>query len=128
MNAVSLPVWVWLFPATFALHILEEGLAGETFGRWIGHVVGRQLGQRPFFAANGVLLLAMMLFIRITQGLADQAWLAAMLGALVTANGLGHLTGTIIVRIYSPGLYTCSGSRSFRAFRPTSHELRVSPS
>jgi len=35
--------WLRLFPASYALHITEEGLAGERFYRWIGRVTGRQI-------------------------------------------------------------------------------------
>jgi hypothetical protein len=27
--------WLWLFPITYAIHIAEEGLAGERFHHWI---------------------------------------------------------------------------------------------
>ena len=28
--------WIWLFPATYVLHLLEESLAGERFYSWTG--------------------------------------------------------------------------------------------
>jgi hypothetical protein len=33
-------------------------------------------------------------------------WLLAALGSIVTANGIGHLVGTLMIRVYSPGLVT----------------------
>jgi hypothetical protein len=40
--------WLWLFPASYAVHIAEEGLAGERFYHWIHRVVGREIGARHF--------------------------------------------------------------------------------
>jgi hypothetical protein len=40
--------WLWLFPTSYALHIAEEGLAGERFYRWIGRVTGREVS--PVFS------------------------------------------------------------------------------
>ena len=40
--------WLWLFPASYALHIAEEGLAGQRFCRWIGRVTGREVSPGVF--------------------------------------------------------------------------------
>jgi len=106
MNPATIPLWAWLFPVTYALHILEEAHAGEGLGRWIGHVIGRQLGSRDFYLANGLLWLAMVAAISLFRTGRPVIWLLAALGSIVTVNGIGHLVGTIMVRIYSPGLVT----------------------
>jgi hypothetical protein len=36
--------WLWLFPTSYAVHICEEGLAGEHLYRWIHRVIGREMG------------------------------------------------------------------------------------
>jgi hypothetical protein len=106
MSAATIPSWAWLFPVTYALHILEEAHAGVGFGRWIGHVVGRQLGLRQFYLANGLLWAAMVAAIGFLRTGSPAIWLLTALGAIVTLNGLGHLIGTLVIRLYSPGLVT----------------------
>ncbi len=44
--------WLWLFPASYAIHIDEKGLAGERFYRWIGRVTGREIGPGIFADVN----------------------------------------------------------------------------
>jgi hypothetical protein len=98
--------WLWLFPATYIVHILEEALAGERFHRWIGRVLHRALTLRAFLALNAVLLAAMVAAtIAIRAGRAF--WLLPCLGAITAINGIGHAAGTALTRRYSPG--TVSG-------------------
>jgi len=106
MSAATMPSWAWLFPVTYVLHVLEEAHAGESFGRWIGHVIGRQLGLREFYLVNGLLWLAMVAAIRLFRTGPPAVWLLAALGSIVTVNGIGHLVGTLMIRVYSPGLVT----------------------
>jgi Protein of unknown function with HXXEE motif len=106
MNIATIPSWAWLFPVTYALHIFEEAHAGEGFGRWIRHVVGRQLGLGQFYLANGILWLAMVAAVSFFRTGPPAIWLLAALGAIVTVNGIGHLIGTLVIRLYSPGLVT----------------------
>jgi hypothetical protein len=44
--------WLWLFPASYAVHIAEEGPAGERFYRWISRVTGRQISPGVFAGVN----------------------------------------------------------------------------
>jgi hypothetical protein len=54
-GAVPSGRWQWLFPASYAVHIAEEGLAGERFYRWIHRVVGREIGPHAFPCAESCL-------------------------------------------------------------------------
>ena len=95
---------MWLFPAAYAVHILEEALGGEGFGRWIGHVIHREIGPKKFLIGNAVLWLAMVAAVGLLGQGSHAIWLAAALGAVFTVNGAGHLVGTVVTRTYSPGL------------------------
>ena len=49
--------WLWLFPATYAVHIAEEGLAGQRFYRWIQRIplvraLGVQISGSSFLVVN----------------------------------------------------------------------------
>jgi hypothetical protein len=99
--------WLWLFPASYAVHIAEEGLAGERFYRWIGRVTGRELSPGAFVGWNLGFAAAMVVAVRQTLVREDAAWLVPALGTVTAANGIGHLAGSLVTRSYSPG--TVSG-------------------
>ena len=99
--------WLWLFPAIYAIHIAEEGLAGERFYRWIGRVTGREISPGVFAGANLAYEAAMVAAVRQALAREDAAWLVPALGTITAVNGVGHLAGSVVTRSYSPG--TVSG-------------------
>ena len=99
---------LWLFPAVFAVHIVEEGLAGEGFGRWIRRVSGREIDLGTFFGVNLAFEVAMVALVRQARR-GRAAWVAPALGLIGTANGLGHLAGSALTRSYSPGVVSGAG-------------------
>jgi hypothetical protein len=87
------------------VHVLEEGLAGERFYRWIGHTSGRVLDPASFWLVNGVLWALMVIVSVGVRKRVDLGWIiATVLGTVVVVNGVGHAVGTVMVRSYSPGL------------------------
>lgn len=99
--------WLWLFPASYAIHIAEEGLAGERFYRWIRRVVGREVGPGAFVALNLAYGAGMVAAVRRARTRQDAAWVVPALGTVTAVNGAGHLVGSVATRSYSPG--TVSG-------------------
>ena len=99
--------WLWLFPLSYALHIAEEGLAGERFYRWIGRVTGREVSPGVFAGMNLAYEAAMVVVVRRALAREDAAWVVPALGTITAANGIGHLAGSVATRSYSPG--TVSG-------------------
>jgi Protein of unknown function with HXXEE motif len=95
--------WLWLFPMTYTVHIAEEGLAGERFYRWIHRVVGRELSGRVFITLNLLYLSAMAAAVQRAR-MRRSEWIVPALGLITTANGFGHLVGSLATRSYSPGL------------------------
>jgi Protein of unknown function with HXXEE motif len=96
--------WLWLFPATYAVHIAGEGLAGERFYHWIHRVVGRELDGRRFWALNGVFGAAMMAAVLRARTDPRSGWLVPVLGTITTLNGVGHAAGSAVTQSYSPGV------------------------
>jgi hypothetical protein len=96
--------WLWLFPASYAIHIAEEGLAGERFYRWIRRVSGREVSPGVFTGANLAFEAAMITAVRRLRVREDVAWLVPALGTITAVNGIGHLAGSVATRSYSPGL------------------------
>jgi len=102
----NLQGWLWLFPASYAVHVLEEGLAGERFHRWIRHATGRTLNPGAFWAVNGVLWAMMVGAVLAARNHGALDWIVTALGTLVAVNGAGHIVGTLFTGTYSPGLFT----------------------
>jgi hypothetical protein len=95
--------WLWLFPASYAIHIAEEGLAGERFYRWIGRLTGREISGRAFTVGNLALEAGMAAAVRAAAAREEAAWVVPMLGTITAMNGTGHLVGSVVTRSYSPG-------------------------
>lgn len=95
--------WVWLFPATYVLHIVEEYRGG--FYVWLSRVAGVDLSREDFLAINAAALVVMTGGIALAwAGVAP--WLVAAFATIVTVNGLLHLGGSLLTQSYSPGVIT----------------------
>jgi uncharacterized protein with HXXEE motif len=97
--------WVWLFPATMLLHVVEEGWTAETFPAWITRVAGVDLGRGEFLVLNAVALAVILLGAWLAR---TQPWALAALGTATGTNVLLHLGGTILTGTWSPGLATAA--------------------
>jgi Protein of unknown function with HXXEE motif len=97
--------WLWLFPATYLVHIAEEGLAGERFYRWVARVSGRSMSGRAFLGLNALYWTVMALAVRgAVRGRERRPWIAPALGTVVALNAVGHVLGSALSCSYSPGL------------------------
>lgn len=96
--------WVWLFPATYLLHIAEEYWGGEGFYRWISRFTGAELAPEQFLTLNATAWIFMVVGIAIMLWTNSWRWLLVAFGTVVLLNGLAHTVGSLITRSYSPGL------------------------
>jgi hypothetical protein len=119
--------WLWLFPAVFAVHIVEEGLAGEGFYRWIRRMVGRTIAPGTFVAANLAFEAAMVAAVHRAMRRDDAAWVAPALGLIGATNGLGHLAGSVATRSYSPGVVSGAGLWAPLGLITLQHSRRALP-
>jgi hypothetical protein len=97
--------WIWLYPATYLLHILEETFTGERFYNWIRRIVGRRVPARAFLVLNACFFALMIAAVSILQA-GGWGWLLPALGTITAVNGFGHFIGSLATRSYSPGLIT----------------------
>lgn len=96
--------WIWLFPATYLIHAMEEYWCGEGFYRWAARIIGGGMTPSQFIVINSFGLLLMVAGILIFRRTPSVRWLALCFATVVFINGFAHLTGTIWTKIYSPGL------------------------
>lgn len=117
--------WGWLFPATYALHILEELLGGEGFAAWMARVAGVELGARQFLVWNALALLLMASGVVLAERFRHLRWLLLAYGVAFLLNALSHLAATLYTETYSPGLVTGLllwlplGAHALLRYRPT---------
>jgi hypothetical protein len=96
--------WGWLYPATYAVHILEELWGGEGFTAWLARVAGVELAARQFLIWNALALLLMALGVWLAARFRHLRWLLLAYGVAFTLNALSHLAAGLYTVSYSPGL------------------------
>jgi hypothetical protein len=97
---------VWLFPATYAAHLVEEYFVSGGFPVWAERALGIQLSNREFIAWNtfafGLICLGALLVSRYPRLRLIEIGIAiAVLG-----NAVAHIIGSLATGTYSPGLVT----------------------
>ena len=95
--------WGWLFPATYAVHILEEWRGGEGFPAWWSRLTGVDLSVERFLALNACALAGMTLGVALAALFKQMRWLLVGFGAVVLVNAVAHLAAGVATRSYSPG-------------------------
>ena len=98
---------IWIMPAAFALHILEEYRAG--FPAWVTQVLGGAFNDLAF-AFNNAAFLAIMVGLAIWVSRSDSRLASFLLIAWSSGNifwdALFHVLTTAWFNRYSPGLIT----------------------
>ncbi len=98
---------IWLMPAAYFLHIVEEYLGG--FPAWVTHDVHGRFDNAAF-AANNVAFMAILVVLVYAnyrrQTLARSATLVAFASANLFWDALFHLAMTPVLDRYSPGVAT----------------------
>jgi len=98
---------IWIMPAAFALHIVEEYQAG--FPAWVTQVLGGAFNDFAF-ALNNAAFLAIMIVLAFYVSKSDSRLAAFLLIAWSSGNifwdALFHVLTTAWFNRYSPGLIT----------------------
>jgi len=93
-------------PAVFVLHVLEEA---PDFVAWMNAHVEPDISDRTFLAVNvGAFLITLLVTALAVsaRGRGTALVATAWVGFLMLANGVFHLTATIVDRAYAPGVVT----------------------
>lgn len=94
----------WLFPPTYAAHIVEEWFGG--FVEWFARVTGAGLSGETFLWLNGFALVGMTLGVALGYKFRRLRWLFVSFGAVTMLNGASHLAASLLTLSYSPGVVT----------------------
>ena len=96
--------WCWLYPATYAIHILEEWCGGAGFTAWLTNVAGVELAAEKFLVWNALALLLMAASVPFALRFRHLRWLPLAYGVAFALNALSHLAASLYTVTYSPGL------------------------
>lgn len=96
MNPRS-PQWLWLFPVTYLLHVVEE-IKG------VGAVHGINVSLSGFFILSAAAWLLMTCGVVLAQRFGFPQFMQVVLGTTVLLNGLSHIFSSVINRGYDAGV------------------------
>jgi hypothetical protein len=97
---------VWLFPTTYAIHLLEEYFVLGGFPRWVRQALAIQFSDGEFLAWNGFAFVLMCVGSWLVSHDSRFRFIEIALALAVLGNALAHLLGSVLTRTYSPGLIT----------------------
>jgi hypothetical protein len=120
------PALLYLFPASYLLHLIEEAVARAPVLMWYSRI--EHAAASPAFVLGNSFALGLMLAsIRLVGRSARFDWIVAALATAVLLNTAGHVVGSVLYGTYSAGLLSAGvlwvplGLLTlFRAFEQTS--------
>ena len=99
------PMLLYLFPASYVAHVLEESLVNAPLLLWTVRV-DPPVATRPFLLGSAVAFGLMVCGIRLVARGTAFHWIVPALATAVLLNTTGHLAGSFAGRTYSAGLMT----------------------
>ena len=97
------PWLLFLFPASYAIHIVEEATVDAPILLWTA-VMAQPLPIALFLTGNAIALLLMTVGVWLVPRGAAFRWIAPAVATAVLLNTAGHLVGSVLARAYSAGL------------------------
>jgi hypothetical protein len=97
---------VWLFPATYGVHLLEEYFVRGGFPVWAQRALGIQLSNREFVAWNAFAFALICLGALLVSRHARFRFIEIAMAIAVLGNVAAHVIGSLATWTYSPGLIT----------------------
>lgn len=95
-------------PIVFGLHVAEEA---PNFVKWFNTLVADNISKELFLVVNGVGFAITLIITALAASTRENASIIlalAWLSFLMFANGVFHLTATIVLAAYSPGVVTAA--------------------
>ena len=104
---ISLSTWLWLFPATYVIHIAEEYWGGEGYVAYLYRLRGVRMSGTRFLVLQSFGFIWMAGLVVLSQWLNFREFMLAMLGTITFLNGITHSVTAFSHRGYGPGLVSC---------------------
>jgi hypothetical protein len=98
--------WVWLLPAAYACHVVEEAYGGSGLIGWMCERGGARQPMAFFLGINLVGLAIMAVAAWAARRSSSWLWLLAAAGTILFMNGLSHIAASIAMGYYVSGMWT----------------------
>ncbi|MFN2453149.1 MAG: HXXEE domain-containing protein [Pyrinomonadaceae bacterium] len=102
--AAPLSAWIWLFPATLLVHLVEEYVGGVAFADSPRGMRGINISRPLFVILTGAGLLLVVAGVAAAQRFGFSQLMLAILGIFVLINGISHTITTTLKAEYNPGV------------------------
>jgi hypothetical protein len=96
----------WLFPVTYAAHLIEEYTPAEWFGAWSERTLGLSISAREFLVWNAIAFVLMCVGAALIVAFPRLRWIEIAMSIAVLGNALFHAAAAAWTVSYSPGLVT----------------------
>ncbi len=103
----ALALWLWLFPATYIIHIAEEYWGGEGYVAYLYRLRGVHMSGKRFLVLQSFGFIWMTAMVILSQLFNFREFVLALLGTITLLNGITHTLTAISHRGYGPGLVSC---------------------
>ena len=97
---------VWLFPATYALHLWEEYFIAGGFALWAERALALRFSDAEFVRWNTFALALMCAGAWLVARDPKLRFIEMALAIAVLGNVAAHVLGSLVTWTYSPGLIT----------------------
>lgn len=96
------PLWYWLLPISYAIHVAEEYWGG--FVDWSARTLGTGLSVEVFAATTFAGAIVCAAGISLSGRNNRHAWIPITIASFFALNGLVHLVWSHTTQSHSPGL------------------------
>ena len=97
---------IWFFPATYAVHLVEEYFVNDGFPVWAERALGIQLSNREFVAWNTFAFILICVGALLVSRYPRIRLIEIAMAIAVLGNAAAHIVGSLATWTYSPGLLT----------------------
>ena len=98
--------WLWLYPATLAIHMFEEKQGGAQFYEWVDRPPGAELTSGEFLGLTSFALAGMVALTLAMLRWDAVRFLAVSVAVAFFLNSISHTINSVIAGGYTPGLVT----------------------
>jgi hypothetical protein len=102
----SLGFWVWLLPAAYAIHVIEEAFGGSGLTGWMSAGGGVRLSLAQFAGLNIIAFVLLCLAAWAAGRWEGLRWPLVTGATIILANGAAHALISVATRSYVPGLWS----------------------
>ena len=98
--------WVWLVPAAYVVHVLEEAFGGHGLMEWMAAGGGVDLSMAEFLGVNMFGLAALCIAAWAARRWKFWRWPLVSGATIFVANGVWHIAICAMTWSYIPGVLT----------------------